>query len=79
MREDYPGRDEHLTVEELTVCLDGAVRHDERARLEAHLSTCPMCFGELVALLRIIRPGRRRSVPEPPRPGQDGPTESSRP
>jgi anti-sigma factor RsiW len=47
----------HLTADEVAAYVDRAVRDEERARIEEHLSGCTPCLDEVAALLRALRFG----------------------
>ncbi len=53
----------HLEPGDLAAYLDGGLSDEERAELEAHLSICSACCGELIAVRRLGRqPIHRRPV-----------------
>jgi hypothetical protein len=55
----------HLTPEELAIYIDGATSRPERRRAVGHLATCDICFGELLAILRLMKnqPGEAGDPP----------------
>jgi anti-sigma factor RsiW len=52
-------RNDHLTTEELAAYVDGVVGAEERRHLEAHLIGCRQCLDDVVALLRVLKPGNQ--------------------
>jgi hypothetical protein len=53
---------EHLSVDDVSLHLDGVLSPSEQARVERHLADCDECRAELIALSQLLRtrPHRRR-------------------
>src|SRR4051812_11821590 len=58
----FPTEVEHLSVEEVSAYLDGALLDADRERIQAHLADCPECREEVVELSRLIRTSRTRPM-----------------
>ena len=50
----------HLTAMEVAAYVDNGLVADARARVRSHLAECDECRGEVIAVARLARTGRRR-------------------